>query len=70
MDTVVKCMNCRSSFVNRQWWRKHHLKCHPVGNSESKAEDKVMQNSVQYIEYIVLLGNILVYLQDIHHVVK
>ena len=72
IDTAVKCKNCGSSLVNRQGQRKHNLKCQPVVNSESEAEDnndvlvksmnKVIQDSVHYIEYIMLLGNIFVYL--------
>ena len=72
MDTALKCANCGISFVNRQRRRKHFLKCQPVVNSESEAEDnndmlvksmnKVIQDSVHYIEYIMLLGNIFVYL--------
>ena len=71
-DTAVKCNNCRSSLINKQRQRKHYLKCQPVVNSESEAEDnndvlvesinKVIQDSVHYIEYIMLLGNIFVYL--------
>ena len=71
-DTVVKCNNCGSNLINKQRWRKHYLKCQPVVNSESEAKDnndvlvksmnKVIQDSVHYIEYIMLLGNILVYL--------
>ena len=61
MDTALKCANCGISFVNRQRRRKHYLKCQPVlqavVNSESDAEDKVIQDLVHYIEYIMLLGN-------------
>ena len=56
-DTAVKCINYRSSLINKQRRRKHYLKCQPVVNSESEAEDKVIQDLVHYIEYIMLLGN-------------
>ena len=80
MDTAVKCNNYGSSFISRLRGRKHYLKCQPIVNIESEAEtnndvlvksiNEVIQDSVHYIEYITLLGNVLVYLQEIYHVAK
>ena len=52
--------------------KRYYLKYQPIVNSKSEAEDnndvlvesmnKVIQDSVHYIEYIMLLGNIFVYL--------
>ena len=58
--------------INKQRQRIHYLKFQPVVNSESEAEDnnnvlvksmnKKIQDSVHYIEYVMLLGNIYVHL--------
>ena len=74
MDTAVKCNNYGSSLISRQRRRKL-FKMSALVNSESAAKDnndvlvesinKVIQDSVHYIEYIML-----VYLQEIYNVAK